>query len=298
MDIKITDVEQDFIDFTVEKTGRSAFDVLAEYTKVKAHFGFDSEKYRQFGLDNYLLGNLFYGEQDESTLIASYQHHALMHLYRFISYSFPKTPVTFRKTRILLQSLRSGDYKKIVTYAKKQLGLLPKHSLEPTSTPELAQYLLAKLGKNPESIVDYGCGPAYTSFEIARVIRDSGSTPPTIVLVDIPSLVSDFVLFRFNKHGLNTKFIPITIDDIYPRLPEHDMCLITEVMEHVKKPLKVFDNINTSLTPEGIIFGNFEDHEPHLLHVSHDLSELRNKLRENGYLKMSEIIYKKLPNKN
>ena len=86
--------------------------------------------------------------------------------------------------------------------------------------------------------------------------------------------------YRFSKYVRDVETIRITPDDIYPDLPEHDICIIREVLEHVHKPLKICENILKSLNPDGIVYGNFGDHNVNMYHISADLSNVRSWFQE------------------
>jgi hypothetical protein len=94
-------------------------------------------------------------------------------------------------------------------------------------------------------------------------------------------LCLEFSTYRFKKHGIDVTAIPVTGDNPYPELPAHNICIATEVMEHVLKPAEVYKNISKALEIGGVLHGNFEDHYHGLFHPSGDLKELREQLRDN-----------------
>jgi len=119
-------------------------------------------------------------------------------------------------------------------------------------------------------VVDYGSGPAYISYEIA-----SANSRSTVFLVDVDSLVLEFALFRLRKTGAAIHALPVAKENIYPPLPKHNICIASEVMEHLAYPLKVYDNIVGALETGGLLYGRFEDHQPNMYHVSPQLGDLR-----------------------
>ena len=106
-------------------------------------------------------------------------------------------------------------------------------------------------------------------------------------------LCLEFSAYRFKKHGIDVTAIPVTQDNPYPKLPKHNICIATEVMEHVPRPLEVYRNIYESLEVGGILHGNFEDHAHGLYHPSGDLKELREQL-PNNFQVIEPRFYKRI----
>ena len=150
----------------------------------------------------------------------------------------------------------------------------------------IANFLVERINTTP-TVVDYGSGLAYVSFEIAR-IRNKAK----IYLVDIDCLHLEFAVFRFKKYGFNIEVIKVTEDNMYPKLPEHNICIATEVMEHVFQPLTVYRNIIESLDSGGILYGNFADHQEGMFHVSPDLRDLRERINQN-FDQLDLLCYKR-----
>ena len=88
----------------------------------------------------------------------------------------------------------------------------------------------------------------------------------------------EFADFHFKKQGINPEFIKVTKSNPYPILPKHNICIATEVMEHVCQPLKAYQNIHDTMEKGGILYGNFEDHDKGMFHVSPMLKDLRDKI--------------------
>jgi len=228
----MTEVEQDFLEFVSEKQGYSLGEAEKLYSGIKTKFGFSSPKFKGLLHQFFEMCQLFYNNRNESEIIKAYKFHAVWHLYRFLSYS----------------------------YWSQQLDIYLS----------AAKLCIAKFGESPITVIDYGSGLAYVSFEIARLNKNS-----KVFLVDIDSLVSEFANFRFKKLGFNANRIIIDKNCPYPKLPQHDVCIAWEVMEHLKQPLKAYQNILNSLNPRGLLWGFFGTHKPEPFHVSPDLTELR-----------------------
>ena len=64
-------------------------------------------------------------------------------------------------------------------------------------------------------------------------------------------------------------------------------------MEHVMRPLVAYENIHKSMELGGILYGNFEDHEKDMFHISPDLMDLRKKITQN-FKEIHYCCYKKI----
>lgn len=229
---QLSQIETDFVEFIAGKTNRSVDSARDIFIATKQRFGFSTQEYREFSDNIHHLFRILYDDRDDSTVFDSYNFYSLMHLFRYISYSY-QTPSPYFLS------------------AQKIIG---KSTLEPV-------------------LLEYGCGQAYFSFEIAKLKPES-----KIYLLDIDRLSLEFAEYRFKKQGFNAEAIFVTKDTLYPPLPEHTICIATEVMEHVFHPLKVFDTIYASLAHNGILYGNFDDHMPEMFHVTPELGALREKI--------------------
>lgn len=136
-------------------------------------------------------------------------------------------------------------------------------------------------------IVDYGCGLGYISFEIGRRKRCS-----EIFLVDIDNLILKFTDFHFAKYGIKRNLIRIDKENLYPLLPKHDVCILWEVFEHLKEPLKVFKNIISSLKPSGLLCGDFKNHRPEVFHVSPNLAPVREQIAR-YFKQINQFVYQR-----
>jgi len=142
---------------------------------------------------------------------------------------------------------------------------------ENSKVKELAKKIITYVD-NP-IVLDYGCGLGCVTNKICEIKPDT-----KVFLLDINCLSLDFAEYRFQDNGFNVTKIPVDVQNIYPTLPMHNICIATEVMEHVKNPLLAFKNINDSMVQGGILYGNFKNHTKELFHVSCDLKELRTEI--------------------
>lgn len=153
----------------------------------------------------------------------------------------------------------------------------------------MARRLLEIIGDRTPVIVDYGCGLAYLSLAIAMIRPES-----MVYLVDVDSAVLDFAAYRFARRGINHETIPVTRENIYPQLPSHNICVASEVMEHLLRPLLAYRHIYEAMDEQGVLFGQFGDHEREFFHVSPDLQAVRDALvqdfrqidKQNCFVKM------------
>jgi len=136
-------------------------------------------------------------------------------------------------------------------------------------------------------IVDYGCGLGFISFEIGHQNQCS-----EIFLVDVDTLILKFASFRFAKHGIKANSIQVSKENLYPELPKHNVCIAWEIFEHLKEPLKAFDNIISSLEPGGLLCGWFRDHEEDATHVTPDSGPIREQINQH-FTQITKFLYQR-----
>ena len=275
MKTSLNQCEKDFIEFISKKRNCSYEEMEDIYLSTKNRFNFSSFEYRKLTDDIHNLFKVMYDDKNEEELIDSYRFHALIHLFRFISYSYPQNQE---------QGNAKGIFGKLISFKEKKFYTTKIINSSFFSTAKL---LVQKVDK-PHITVDYGCGLGYISFEIGMLEKNA-----KIYLADIDCLTLKFAEFRFKKYGINVKIIPVSKNDIYPKLPKHNICIATEVMEHIMQPLKVYRNIRDSLEVGGIIYGNFEDHKKEMFHVSSNLNEIRCRLNED-FEQIGDMVYRKI----
>lgn len=143
--------------------------------------------------------------------------------------------------------------------------------------------------KNSISIVDYGCGLAQRSRALARLLAEHGKEV-TLTLVDIPTIRKEFLLWLGVKFSIPTTFLESSKEDPIPKLPPNDICIATEFFEHVHDPVPYLKNMHESLNPGGALVTNVADHHTEFMHVSPNLSVLREKLAELQYEEIEQNI--------
>lgn len=271
----LNDVENELIDFLAERRGDGRDKTLGIYTELKSKSGFGGKGFKEFCLKVLGLHAALYNMEDERQIIEFYRRVELLSLLRLASYSyrFDELPPHYMEKRI--KGLLRGDKD------AKHLSLTNRRRTERHAAS------LAEMAGGDPVVVDYGCGLAYLSFTIAGMYPNA-----KVYLVDIDALPLAFAAYRFRRHGLDVEVIRVTPDNLYPGLPPHNICIATEVFEHVKRPGMLYDNITASMMPGGILHGDMSDHEADTLHISPSLGEVRARL-EKDYTKLGKDTYKK-----
>jgi SAM-dependent methyltransferase len=239
----LNETEKAFIEFMCKKTHRSYAETEAIFLGTIERFKFASAEYRELCVSLHELFRILYDDVDEEGLLDSYRFHALPHLFRMMSdsYSLYSEPIV--------------------------------RSLSEAIVGSLGQSVVRKLDKHPPVVIDYGCGLGYISYGIANLVRGS-----KVYLVDIETLKLEFAKFRFDKQRINSEIITVSKGNIYPKLPPHDICIATDVFEHLKRPMEAYKNIHESLHEGGILYALYGDTCKEMFHISWNLQELRDAL--------------------
>lgn len=143
--------------------------------------------------------------------------------------------------------------------------------------------VVAHLRQCPDPrVLDFCCGLAQRSRGLALKLQAEGRTV-ALDLVDIPTERKAFLLWLGDRLGIPTTFADCTPDAPIPPLGGCDVCIATEVFEHLHQPLAYLDAMHGALRPGGLLVTNIADQKAEYMHVSPDLSALRARLRELGY---------------
>jgi SAM-dependent methyltransferase len=134
-------------------------------------------------------------------------------------------------------------------------------------------------------ILDFGCGMAQIPISLALFLKKRGRSPE-LFLADIPTFRVDFLKWFCQQLGLPATFADCTVDHPIPLLPPCDLFIANEVFEHLHEPLKYLAAFDQAIKPGGYLFANLGDHDPEYFHVSLDLSPVRQRLKELGYLEL------------
>ncbi len=266
----LNELERDFIEFMARENNAPLARIEAAYLKTKAEFDFGSPEFARLMARIQYLHRLEYDNFDDASSMRSYRHWGLLSVLRQLSYSFPAAKP--KRWQILKKALTGGEFKLIGRALARRLT--GKSAPPPANEPAMGRYLAGLIEEEPV-VLDYGCGLAYISFEIGRIRPES-----RFILVDVDCLGLRFTEYRFKKYGLSVETVVISEDEPYPSLPAHNICIATDVMEHLWNPEAAYDNIVASLAPAGVLYGQFQDFKPGFWHVTADLSPIRARLAE------------------
>jgi len=131
-------------------------------------------------------------------------------------------------------------------------------------------------------IVDFGCGLAQLSITWTRHLRERGR-PAELFLADLPLLQLEFLRWLCPRWGLPATIAVCTPEEPIPPLPPCDLCVATEVLEHVHDPMRYLESFAAAVKPGGCLLTNIEDHTTEFLHVSPQLASLREYLVRQGW---------------
>ena len=149
------------------------------------------------------------------------------------------------------------------------------------------------LGLDKVVIVDFGCGLAQLSRSLAKQLIAKGK-PVELALADIPTVRRDFLLWVGEKTGVPTTFLDCTKERPLPSLPPCNLCVATEVLEHLHEPLSALHVIHSALLPGGFLRTSIDDHGEGFMHVSTNLAPVRNELVRLGYEELvASTLYRK-----
>jgi SAM-dependent methyltransferase len=156
--------------------------------------------------------------------------------------------------------------------------------------PDEVEAIVGRLaGKGSIELVDYGCGLAHRTLAIARLLKARGCEVK-LNLVDIrKDLHGAFLEFLCKKYGIDHHFIEVSSETLYPELPPHDYCDNVSVLEHIREPVRVIDNTHRALKPGGLFLAYVADQEREMMHISPDLSAVRARLKELGYIQLAKV---------
>lgn len=149
--------------------------------------------------------------------------------------------------------------------------------------------LLGRLNGKKSVIVDYGCGLAQTSITLADALQKLGNTCE-VVLCDIPSARLDFLRWFCERLHLPCSIRTIVAPTTSPELPESDLVIATEVLEHVYNPAELLEYFHDHLKGGGCIFTNVRDHQEEFFHVSCNLGECRALIDQWGYQMVPDAV--------
>ena len=285
MDVKLNEVETDFIEFMAARRNKPAAELEEVFRRTKARFGFSGPDYAKLTGQIPRLYRIMFDTTTAEETVKCYRAHELLHLFAYLSYTYPKPKSSL--LRDFRRDLKKGEWRNMHNFLKRKLSRGKKQTGVHLGPPGVAQFLIDSID-GPPVVVDYGSGLAYVSYEIAQANREA-----KIFLVDIDCLVLEFAEFRLKKIGADVQTIAVTETNLHPVLPEHNICIASEVMEHIDQPLVAYENICHAMQAGGILYGGFEDHQPNMFHISPDLGRLRERISQD-FEKLNHRCYRKL----
>ena len=194
----MTDIEQDFIEFVADRNNETVEATRVRYEASKAYLNFGSKEFSAHGSANSQILQVFFNDQSEKSLFESYRHHAYEDMLRMLSYSFEKPATIKGYVKTLVKAVKKGDWAKITSF----LSRFKKRHVNGEKKISKAEWLLGAY--SAPTVLDYGCGIASLSFEMAK-----HSPQSKIILVDLDTVKLDFVEFRFKKHGISYEIVRI-----------------------------------------------------------------------------------------
>lgn len=172
------------------------------------------------------------------------------------------------------------------------LHFLRMLSYEEHTWPE-SHPIFSDLPPGPLTVLDFGCGLAQASITLAESLRRRGRDA-RLFFADIPTLRRDFLLWFCRRLGLPAEFGECTKERPIPDLPPCHFCIALEVLEHLHEPLTYLEAINGSLHSGGFLLTNVRDHQSEFMHVSPNLTKVRDRLVERGFAEITPyVLYRK-----
>ena len=176
----------------------------------------------------------------------------------------------------------NADFEKMYVYME-DLDLMRmisySHALTESHLKDLTEGFVTHLRDNYNehlkeiSLVDYGCGLAYSTISICKQLTEMG-IPNKLTLVDInrKSFV-EFLDYLCKKRNINYEFVEVKHNKLVPELPKFDYAHIMAVLEHTSEPEEIVKELVEKARHGAVIFGTFyDDPFDDFEHISYDLS--------------------------
>lgn len=264
----VNPVEQQFLDFMARRQRRSPEMIQCHYLALRKRFRPHGNRFRRMSEEFIRLHDFFYNIDHPTDYIRLYQQHECISMFRFLSYADRK-PSLIGNAAYFLRLLFSGESARAICSLKREV----QKKFRGRNAPAPVELAAQRFGR--VVVLDYGCGLAYRSINLALQL---GKSLDRLVLVDIPSLVFDFTCERARELGFPVERVEVTPDRPYPELPAHHVCIANEVVEHLKEPLKLLERLSSAQPAGALMFGDYDDHCPEIYHLHTDLSVFRREL--------------------
>jgi 2-polyprenyl-3-methyl-5-hydroxy-6-metoxy-1,4-benzoquinol methylase len=150
---------------------------------------------------------------------------------------------TFDSDKNLFDHYRQND---VNAAASHMCFELPYYRTALKLLQHLNCYFPPKMHRNI-TVMDYGCGSADYGLAFA-------TQGYHIRLVDLSGGPIHFASWRFEQRGLPYTAIEISEDNLYPDLGQNHIVLAPEVLEHIRNPLKLVQNMERSIPAGGFFW--------------------------------------------
>ena len=161
------------------------------------------------------------------------------------------------------------------------------------SWPEYLPEIKQLLEKPSALILDFGCGLAQKSISLAQYIQRQGH-PAELHLADIPTIRMEFLKWYCARLKIPMVFGECMPARPIPPLPRCDLCIASEVFEHLYEPLRYLNEFHEAIRTDGLLLTNVADHRDRLFHVSPKLEQVRARLKELGYQELRpNVLFQK-----
>lgn len=236
-------LEVEFVNFLTELRGESRPQVKARYLLARNGFKTWTRGFKDYHLGILKMNGVLWGFDKENDLSSHYRQLEGYHALRFVSYCHNKEYMQY-----------------VNTFPNKILSALEIY---------------------PENILDYGCGTALMSTELAKEVKTRGGNP-TVWLYDFPGVSRDFAVWRLNRNGIKVE--TLNIDIKLPNITTNifrdspllvDVCFVWSVFEHLLNPEEVASDICKVINPDGILVTYLGAWQPEPLHVNFKQAELK-----------------------
>ena len=244
-----------FVHWNAERLGISIEESTERFEKsFNAVKGHESGTFKEFCETSHNLFIPFFSD-DEDSVIESYKFHSYMHFLR------------------MLASMEHNFYDYFNQTNRDEHDIVLNHLLSVDGTI---------------NIFDYGCGLAQYSISYARLLKDR-NRDVKLHLIDIPTIREDFLTYVCDALEIQIQFYRVKDEKHY--FPDIELCdfgVAVEVFEHLYEPEIYFKKINNFIKKDAVILTNIKDHKDTFMHVSPDLSKLRNRFENFGYVNISK----------
>ena len=247
----LASLEVEFVDFLTELRGEPRAQVKTRYLLARNGFKTWTRGFKDYHLGILRMNGVLWGFSKENDLASHYRQLEGYHALRFISYCHNKEYMGYVKT-----------------FPDKVLSALEMY---------------------PENILDYGCGMALMSTELAKEVKARGGSP-TVWLYDFPGISRDFAVWRLNRAGIIARTWDINEDVL--SIKGQDVCFVWSVFEHLIDPEKVAEDICNIINPNGILISYLGSWQPEPLHINFK-QEVIKKIITSQFKDLGGWIYKK-----